>query len=382
MNERERFIAAMHYQPRDRSPIWDFSFWEDTLPVWHEQGLPAHIDRSNSEEYLGMDSGPETCADLVGVEAVLAPKFEEKVIEDLGEDHILQQEDGVRVLRRKRFPSIPQPQQHLCVDRSSWRKHYKPRLDPANPARYPADWDARVRYWTDPQRDLPLVLPGGSLYGRIRNWVGMENLALVLYDDPAWFEEMVETVADCIVGTLTRILATGARFEACGMWEDMAYNAGPLISPRHFTQYLVPHYRRITDLLHKHGVDVIWIDCDGNIERLIPLWLEAGVNCMFPLEIGTWGADPVRYRREYGKDLLIMGGFDKHILARSQAEIATEVYRLTPLVEEGGYIGFCDHRVPPDVPYANYLFYLETVRREWGKNVALKPAGWMQTQPA
>ena len=68
MNERERFVAAMHYQPRDRSPIWDFSFWEDTLPVWHEQGLPKHIDRFNSEEYLGMDSGPETCARLVGVE--------------------------------------------------------------------------------------------------------------------------------------------------------------------------------------------------------------------------------------------------------------------------------------------------------------------------
>ena len=108
------------------------------------------------------------------------------------------------------------------------------------------------------------------------------------------------------------------QFEACGMWEDMAYNAGPLISPRHFKQYLVPHYRRITDLLHKHSVDVVWVDCDGNIEKLMPLWLEAGVNCMFPLEIGTWGADPINYRREYGKDLLIMGGFDKHILADYQ----------------------------------------------------------------
>ncbi len=206
--------------------------------------------------------------------------------------------------------------------------------------------------------------------------------SLILYDDPAWFEEMVETIADCIISTLTRILATGAQFEACGMWEDMAYNAGPLISPRHFRQYLVPHYRRITDLLHKHGVDVIWTDCDGKIEKLIPLWLDAGVNCMFPIEIGTWGADPVRYRREYGKDLLMMGGFDKHILARTPAEIQAEVTRLTPLVEEGGYIGFCDHRVPPDVSYANYLTYLDAVRREWGKNTDLKPAAWSLPLPA
>ena len=108
----------------------------------------------------------------------------------------------------------------------------------------------------------------------------------------------------------------------------------------------------------------------------MPQWLDAGLICMFPVEIGTWGADPIRYRNEYGKDLLIMGGFDKHILAASEVDIEAEVHRLTPLVEEGGFIGFCDHRVPPDVPYENYLFYLDTVRRVWGKNHDLKPAAW------
>lgn len=96
---------------------------------------------------------------------------------------------------------------------------------------------------------------------------------------------------------------------------------------------------------------------------------------MFPVEIGTWGADPVRYRKEYGKDLLMMGGFDKHILALGKAEIADEVERLTPLVEEGGYIPFCDHRVPPDVSLDNYLHYLTLARKHWGKGVNLKPMG-------
>lgn len=377
MNERERFVATMHYQPRDRSPIWDFGFWEDTLPLWHQQGLPSHINRDNSEEFFGMDFGPESATNAVGINVDLAPTFEYAVLEDLGEDIVVQQEDGVRVRRRKRLSSIPQPQAHLLTDRESWRKHYVPKLDPSNPERYPDDWDERVAYWLNPKRDVPIALPGGSLYGKIRNWVGMEKLAYILYDDAAWFEEMVETVADCIIGTLTRALETGATFEACGMWEDMAYNAGPLISPRHFKQYLVPHYRRITDLLHKYGIDVVWLDCDGNIELLVPMWLDAGVNCMFPLEIGTWGADPIEYRREYGKDLLIMGGVDKHILASEKQSIEEEVYRLTPLVEEGGYIGFCDHRVPPDVPYGNYLHYLKTVRRVWGKELDLRPAAWM-----
>ncbi len=63
--------------------------------------------------------------------------------------------------------------------------------------------------------------------------------------------------------------------------------------------------------------------CDGKIDDLLPLWLEGGVNCMFPIEIGTWGADPVKYRKQYGQDLLLMGGFDKHILAKGKREIET-----------------------------------------------------------
>lgn len=377
MNERQRFNATMHYQPRDRSPIYDFNFWEETLIVWHDQGLPRFVDRDNSDDFFGMDSFHET-----GVTVDLAPAFEEIVIEDRGDHEIIQQADGVRVLRRKFMSSIPLDVGHLLVDRADWSKHYKPRLDPDNPARYPADWDVRVKDWTNPDRETVMVLPGGSLFGKLRDWIGIENIALILYDEPAWFEEMVETVADCILGTLTRILETGGHFDACGMWEDMAYNAGPLISPRHFKQYLVPHYRRITDLLGKYGVDVVWVDCDGNIEKLVPLWLDAGINCMFPVEVGTWGADPVQYRQQYGKELLIMGGFDKHILAKSKAAIAQEIDRLTPLVEEGGYIGFCDHRVPPDVPLENYMFYLETVRERWGLGINLKPMGKLARPPS
>ncbi len=120
------------------------------------------------------------------------------------------------------------------------------------------------------------------------------------------------------------------------------------------------------------------MDCDGKIDDLIPLWLDAGINCMFPVEVGTWGGDPVAYRKKYGKALLMLGGFDKRILAGSKAAIEEEVRRLTPLVEEGGYIGFCDHRVPPDVPLENYVFYLKTVRRLWGRDINLKPMGELE----
>ncbi len=363
----------MHYCPRDRAPIMDFSFWNETLPLWQGQGLPSHVNRSNSDQFFGMDPGIDAISDATGVNVGLCPPFDEIVLQDRGEEEVFQQKDGVRVLRRKFMVSIPQHLAHLLVDRESWRQHYLPRLDPTHPARLPDDCADRVQVWRDPNREQVLAVPGGSFYGWLRDWMGLEKLSMVVYDDPAWLEEMVTTVADCIVGTVTRLFETGGRFDACAIWEDMAYSRGPLLSPKHFKQYLVPQYRRLTDLLHRYGVDVVWVDCDGKIDQLIPLWLDAGVNCMFPLEIGTWGADPVKYRREYGKALLLMGGFDKHILARSETEIRAEVERLAPLVQEGGYIGFCDHRVPPDVPLGNYIYYLKAIRRIWGQDTNLKP---------
>jgi len=380
MNDRQRFYASMHYQTRDRVPLMDFNFWADTLPRWHRQGLPRWVNRRNEDSYFGFDYSLDNIHQT-WVRDGLCPMFRKKILEDCGDAWILQQRDGVRVKRQKQYASIPHPISYLLKDKESWKKHYLPRLDPDQTLRYPPDWDERVKEWKDTNRTYPIILPGGSLYGWLRNWMGMETLSLVLYDDPAWFEEMVNTVADCIIGILAKIFSTGGKFDAISMWEDMAYNRGPLISPNHFKKYLVPHYKRISDLAAKHGVDVIYLDCDGRIDALLPLWLDSGINCMYPLEVGTWGGDPVSFRRQFGKDLLMMGGFDKHILALGNTQIEAEIYRLLPVVEEGGYIPFPDHRVPPDVPLVNYLYYVELARNIWGQTINLPPQYLHNEQP-
>jgi len=376
MTDGERFLATMHYQPRDRSPICDFGFWPETIELWHAQGLPAWVtgghDTTLTNQFFGMD----LWAGGMWVNVGLYPAFEEKVIEDRGDHELVQQTDGVIVLRKKFMGSIPEHHGHLLVDRASWEKHYKWRLNPDTPERYP-NWDEARQIWNTPQPYVHCA-SGGSLFGWLRDWMGMENVSYLVYDDPLLFEEMVTTIADLVVETHRRAFAQGGKAQACAMWEDMCFNSGPLLSPPLFKKYLVPQYKRITAQLRQHGCDVIWLDCDGKIDELMPMWLDAGVNCMFPIEIGTWGADPVQYRKQYGQELLMQGGFDKHILAKGKREIEKEIYRLAPLVEEGGFIPFADHRVPPDVPLANYLFYLETARRVWGKGVNLKPLGKIQ----
>jgi len=83
---------------------------------------------------------------------------------------------------------------------------------------------------------------------------------------------------------------------------------------------------------------------------------------MFPMEIGIWKTDLIALRKKYGKNLLMIGGIDKHALIEGKSSIKEEVYSKIPLIQEGGYIPTPDHRVPPDVPLDNYLYYLTLIK--------------------
>lgn len=369
MTPRERFDAVMHYLPRDRCPIMDFGFWKDTIKVWENYGLPKDVD---TDEFFGMDPQWIGC----DVNVRLCPEFPEEVYEDRGATEVVRQADGVVVERGKFLGSIPRHLEHTLQDRDTWELLYKPRLQPETRGRYPESWSKRVEEWTRPDRDYPLFLNVGSLYGVPRNWFGLQRISEIVYDDPGLFEEIVETLANLSIAVIEKVCGAGVRPEAAHFWEDMCYKAGPLLSPQMFKQILLPRYKRITQTLLKYGVDIVFVDSDGKIDALAPLWLEGGVNTMFPVEVGTWKADPYSFRERFGKEMRLMGGVDKRILADSKMEIAKEVERLAPLVEEGGYIPMPDHRVPADVPLGNYLFYVEEAKRIWGKGLTnLKPTG-------
>ena len=52
MNDRERFLATMNYQPRDRCPWGEMGFWPETLAVWQKQGMPVDVYLN---DYFGFD---------------------------------------------------------------------------------------------------------------------------------------------------------------------------------------------------------------------------------------------------------------------------------------------------------------------------------------
>ena len=127
----------------------------------------------------------------------------------------------------------------------------------------------------------------------------------------------------------------------------------------------MPRYKRINKKLHSVGIDLWYTDCDGDVRPIIPLFLESGINCLFPYEVNSC-CHPKDLFSEYGTELRLMGGFDKMALGAGRRAIKDYMESLVPCVERGGYIPFCDHRCPPNVKPEDYLYYLDLKEEMFG----------------
>lgn len=370
MNYRENVNAILHYQPFEKMPIVSFGYWGETVQKWANEG---HITREEADGYcrygdnseadraimkrLGFDFNWNSC---YGGNVGLYPAFDRKILEQKADGgQVIRDEQGLIVLVKPGVVSIPAEIGTTLTDRDVWEKEYLPRLQ----------WEAEridtslfESLKDDSQRQLPVGLHCGSLMGYMRNLLGVEELSYLYVDDPELYEEIANTLAGLCYQSVKAILETGAKFDYAHFWEDICYKNGPLVSPNGFRQIIGPHYRKITNLLKEHGVDIVSVDCDGWIDTLLPIWLENGVNTMFPIEVGTWNASIAPWREKYGKDLRGVGGMNKTVFARDYQAVDQEVERLRPLMELGGYIPCPDHRIAPDAKFENMQYYCEKMK--------------------
>lgn len=368
MNNRERLHAIMNYEKPDRMPAVHFGFTPEVIQKWVREG---HISKDflDYEDYsyeaedllsqkLGFDFGWHA-ARVTTTE--LFPFFEERFVEHLddGFDKYINC-DGVYILQRADARSIPAEVDHLLKDRASWEKYYLPRLTYTE-ERFSSEELARLI--KEQEKGNPIGLHCGSLIGRLRDYLGIVGLSYMTVDDEELLEEMFRTIGDLCLRSVQRTLDSGITFDYAHFWEDVCYKNGPLLSPAMFEEYTATFYKKITSLLHSHGIDIISVDCDGMVDALLPIWLENGVNTMFPIEVGTWDASIAPWREKYGKAVKGVGGMRKHLLALDHAAIDEEIKRLKPLARLYGYIPCPDHRIPDDANWETVQYYCEQVKK-------------------
>jgi hypothetical protein len=356
MNTRERFLNVFHYKAVDRLPDFEFGYWTETLAEWKKQGLPENISNDwDAERYFGFDYRIET-----PTKVWMEPPFEYKVIEDRPDTLIFMDEEGIIAEKPKHGSSIPRYIKYPIESRDDW-KNIKHKFDPDTASRVPRNFDDYICEYR--KRDYPVGVFCGSLYGKIRDLMGVEIVSTTLYDDLWLIEDIMETFTNITLSVLQKVLPR-IQIDYTSWWEDICFNHGPLIPPKIFKQIAVPRYRKIVDYLSNFGVDIHILDCDGKIDELVPLWLEAGINCMFPLEAAH--TDVLALKQKYGNDLLLLGGVDKVALIHGKETIDKDMRRLEKIISLGGFIPHVDHRVPPDVTMENYRYYIEQKRKILG----------------
>ncbi len=358
MTDRERFNNQMHYRPIDRCFNMEFGYWNENFiqwPLFVENGV---TNNAEADVFFNFDriSGVSGCV-------WLNPPFAEKVIEETTTSRIIMNPDGLLAeVPKDAHDTIPHYIKSSIVTPDDWKRVKDERLDPDDPARN-IDIEA-IKKTHPPGRDYPLGVDCASMIGKVRNMLTFEGLAYACYDHPEMVEDMVETCCLMVENFLDQVLGK-IDFDFASGWEDICFKNGPIVSVDFFRDVVTPRYKRIGDKLHAAGIDLWYTDCDGDVRPILPLLMEGGINCLFPYEVNSC-AHPGELLDEYGKDLRIMGGFDKMQLGKGPEAIKKYMESLVPYVERGGYIPFCDHRCPPNVKPEDYLYYLDLKEQMFG----------------
>ena len=358
------------YAKKPGAPIYQKEFGYYSLDRWIREGhLPENVTGEQLDELFGFDPpGKHFLGQLGWCEAGFCPVFEEKWIRDADADHeVVQDFAGRHVLyfKGRRNGFMPEYIDHPVKDMESWVKNCKWRMDPNTPERY-ADLDARMAEAVKAAGEGQVIcqnLVGGYMY--LRSLMGPLELMYLLADDPELIHDCMETwfaLADAVIARHQQYVTIDEVFIA----EDICYNHGLLISPAMMREFLLPYYKRLLDNVKKRNIDqsrkvFFQVDTDGFSDAAIPVYAELGLDYLSPFEAAS-GCDVVRTGKEY-PELLILGGFDKRILAAGPEAIDAEIDRIMPVMKaRGGYIPTCDHGVPEEVSFENYMHYRKRMR--------------------
>ncbi len=360
----ERSIQKMQdfYNHVPGADIVQEEFGYYCLDRWKREG---HItDATDLAALFGYDPPARHSLGQLGwCEAGFCPVFPEVILEDRGEYEVVQDFAGRHVLyfKGRRDGFMPEYIDHPVKDMKTWEA-LKWRMDPTTPERY-TDFDARMADAKAKQAagyHIIQNLVGGYMY--LRSLMGPEDLLYKFYDDPDLIHACMQTwfeLADAVIAKHQEHVQIDELF----MGEDICYNNGPLISPDMMREFLLPYYQQLIANIKARQKDktkhlFIQIDTDGDCRPVIPVYQSIGMDYMSPFEVAS-GCDVVEIRKQY-PELLLRGGFDKRILAAGKEAIAREVDRIMPFMKaQGGYIPSCDHGVPEEVNFEDYLYYRE-----------------------
>jgi len=353
---REQYLDLMTFKPVERQMFVElFGPLIGLDHEWRAQGASE-----NEINMIAFDWDYVPVIPCGGITGILGG-FKEIIIEDTDEYIIKRDELGRTSKLRKGYASIPLPLDFPVRDMDSWLK-LKPMFEFREDR---IDWD-QVNHARKMQEKGHLVvatIPGG--FDIPRELMGEETTCLCYYMQPELMEDIMQTITETSFRVLDSI-SEKLLIDQVSVHEDLAGKTGPLIGPNEIEIFVKPYFRKIWDMLSSKGTQLFDMDSDGDVNPILDILVDSGINSMHPFEPAA-GMDIVEVRKKFGKQMVMRGGIDKHVLRKDKNSIRQELEcKLQSMMQEGGVVFGLDHRIPNGTPIENYRYYVDTAREILG----------------
>lgn len=348
MTSRERIRTTLRRREPDYVPLVEQCFWPDTLTRWQQEGM---AEDTSPAELFGLDRTVHL--DLDNSLRLPTEKLEETAGWILERDA-----DGVVYRRWKSNYGPPSEVDSLIKTRADWER-YRERLQP-DPTRI---GDGIRQAITDAATTghFCTISPGEPVWWTLRT-LGMERALLTLAADPDLFADMLARQAALGLEMVRQLLSEGFRPDGIWFSSDLCYRNGMLFSPATYRRYMMDYHREFARLCHEHDMFLL-LHCDGDVREFIPLLIEAGFDCIEPLEARA-GNDVRELKPHYGDRISFFGNINMDVLATGDRDLITHevVSKVETAKHGGGYIHQSDHSVPPTVSFDSYRFWMDLAR--------------------
>jgi uroporphyrinogen decarboxylase len=354
LTSRERTLRLLRRELPDRMGLFDH-FWPETIrDYWGHQGYP--VDTA-PDDYFGYDlrfgGGWIDCTPLRGVR---------EVVEESDEWQLVRGGNGATMRYWKHKSGTPEHVDFDCATPARWEAVYKPPLLALDPAR--VDVETTRANIARARAEGTFCFYGGlHVFELLRATLGdvcmLESLAL----EPEWVHDFCRTYQAFTERHLDYLFDHAGQPDGAFIYEDLGYNKGLFCSPAMYRELFFPYHKALVDYFHGRGMPVIFHSC-GNVTAAVPLLVEAGIDCLQPMEVKA-GVDVLDLARRFGDRLAFMGNLDVRILetgdrAAIEAEVAGKMDALKAL--GAAYVCHTDHSVTPNVSFEAYQFAVEVYR--------------------
>ena len=348
MNRKERFLAAIHHQPVDRVPMFDFLFQQPMYEalIGHRPGGYNAADAINLAIALNHDAVWIPFGGFSGYH----PKY-------LSEN-VYQDEWGTTYQQSASSWPIDAPIDYPIQSRADLLAYTPP--DPTLPGR-----DAELQIAR--AMDADITITGGISGPLITAWLlmGYERISYSLADDPGLVTELFRISNDFNIEAARRAVAAGAQ----AMWvsDDFGDSQRGLFRLDSFRKYILPYFADLVAAVSALGVPVLLHSC-GHITEYLPDLAQTKIDSLHPMQ-RTAGMDLRTVKEKYGQRLCLIGNIDssRTLPYGTPEDVAAEVREAIDIAAPGGgYVLASDHSLHDGIPLANILAMFQT-GLEYGK---------------